>query len=123
MRILVADDNEAVRRGIAKILADLPSWQLCGSASDGNEALTKVRELKPDLVLLDLRMPSGNGLDVARAIKKEMPEMKVVLMSQNDATQLLPSALNAGAMACIDKSQLASDISMLLQKIATDPDE
>ena len=75
-RIVVADDSIAVRLGIAKILAEDTNWELCGSASDGNEALSKTRKLKPDLVLLDLRMPSGNGLDLARTIKHEMAEIK-----------------------------------------------
>ena len=120
MRILIADDNRAVRTGIEKLLADEAAWEFCGSASDGNEALSKARELKPDLVLLDLRMPSGNGLDIAKAIKREMPEIKVVIMSQNDAVHLLPAALNAGALGCIDKSRLASDLSALLRTIAMD---
>lgn len=120
MRILVADDNRAVRTGIEKLLADEAAWELCGSASEGNEALSKARELKPDLVLLDLRMPSGNGLDIAKAIKREMPEIKVVIMSQNDAVHLRPAALNAGALGCIDKSRLTSDLSALLRTIAMD---
>lgn len=117
---MVADDNTAVRLGIAKILAEETNWELCYSASDGDEALSKTRELKPDLVLLDLRMPSGNGLDIARTIKHEMPEIKVVIMSQNDAGALLPVALSAGAVGCIDKSRLASDISTVLRTLAMD---
>lgn len=118
MRIVLADDSTAVRLGIAKILAEYTDWELCGSASDGKEALSKTRELKPDLVLLDLRMPSGNGLDIARTIKQEMPQIKVVIMSQNDASALLPVALSAGAVGCIDKSRLACEISVLLRTLA-----
>jgi DNA-binding NarL/FixJ family response regulator len=62
MRIVVADDNPAVRLGIAKTLAEETTWELCGSASDGNEAPSKTRELKPDLVVLDLQDAVGKWL-------------------------------------------------------------
>ena len=109
MRILVADDNKAVRDGIEKILAEETAWEICGVASDGSEALSKTRELKPDLVLLDLQMPSGNGLDIARAVKQEMPQITVLIMSHN--------ALSAGAFGYIDKRKLSSDIPALLRTI------
>jgi DNA-binding NarL/FixJ family response regulator len=110
MRILIADDSELIRRGIGILLAKEKSWQVCGEAADGPEALRKVRELRPDLVLLDISMPGANGFDASRQMKEEIPETKILIISHHDATKMLPSALEAGADGCLDKSRLALDL-------------
>lgn len=73
MRILIADDNDIVRRGVRGILARVANWEVCGEARDGSEALRKARELLPDLILLDISMPGTNGLEVARVLREEVP--------------------------------------------------
>ena len=110
MRILIADDNDIVRRGVRGILARVANWEVCGEARDGSEALRKARELLPDLILLDISMPGTNGLEVARVLRQEVPETKILVISQQDPIQLLPRAIEAGAHACLDKSRLDPDL-------------
>ena len=76
MRILVADDNGAVRQGVINILSSRSNLVVCGEARDGTEAIQKARELQPDLVLLDVSMPGLNGLEVARQIRHDLTERR-----------------------------------------------
>jgi two-component system invasion response regulator UvrY len=110
MRILIADDNQFVRRGVAEILSSLAGCNVCGEASNGLEAFQKSQEMRPDLVLLDISMPGTNGLETARLLRKEIPGIKILIMSQHDPVQLLPSVLEAGAYSCLDKSRIAIDL-------------
>ena len=110
MQILIVDDNEMVRRGVSALLSSRPTWQVCGYAEDGKEALRKAKELRPDIILLDISMPGANGLDVARILRREMPKTKIVIMSQHDPIQVLPRVLEAGAHACVDKNSLNTDL-------------
>ena len=117
MRILIADDNDMVRRGVVRILASVTNWEVCGEARDGSEALRKARELLPDLILLDISMPGINGLEVARLLRQEVPETKILVISQHDPIQLLPRAIEAGAHACVDKSRLGSDLVATMESL------
>ena len=115
MRILIVDDNEMVRRGVARLLSSVPAWKVCGEASSGKEAIVKARELRPDLVLLDISMPGSNGLEVAATLRREAPHAKIIIMSQHDLTQLLPRALEASADACLDKDNLCTDLLLTIE--------
>ena len=117
MRILIADDNDAVRRGVVGILSSETSWKVCGEARDGSEALQKARELRPDLILLDVSMPGMNGLEVARLLRQELPEVKILVISQHDPIQLLPHVVEAGGNACVDKSRLGTDLVASIKSI------
>jgi two-component system response regulator NreC len=117
MRILIADDNDMVRRGVVRILASVTNSEVCGEARDGSEALRKARELLPDLILLDISMPGINGLEVARLLRQEVPETKILVISQHDPIQLLPRAIEAGAHACVDKSRLGSDLVATMESL------
>lgn len=117
MRILIADDNERVRRGVRRILSCEANYQVCGEAVDGADALRKARELSPDLILLDVSMPGPDGLETARLLRRETPKVKVIIMSQHDPVQLLPRAIEAGADGCVDKSRLDADLLATIQSI------
>lgn len=110
MRILIADDNAMVRRGVIMLLSSETAWEICGEASDGSEALLKAHTLLPDVILLDVGMPGVNGLEVARRLHRELPQTRIVVMSQEDPVHLLPSVMAAGGDACLDKSCLAADL-------------
>jgi DNA-binding NarL/FixJ family response regulator len=110
MRILIADDSDMVRHGVGGILLSEATWEICGEARDGTEALRKARELLPDLIILDISMPGLNGLEVARLLRQEVPEAKILLMSQHDPIVLLPRAVEAGAHACVDKGRLSTTL-------------
>ena len=117
MRILVVDDNEVVRNGVVDILATKAGWRVCGQAKDGAEGIQKALELTPDLILLDISMPGLNGLEVARRVRQEVPRANILIMSQNDAVHLLPTAIKAGAQGCVDKSRLSADLIPALENI------
>jgi DNA-binding NarL/FixJ family response regulator len=110
MRILIADDNALVRRGIASLLSGENELEVCGEAADANETLRKADELRPSLILLDVSMPGMNGLNTARLLKENFPELKILIISQHDSKQLLPRSLEVGANGCIDKARLAVDL-------------
>lgn len=117
MRILVADDAELVRRAVRNLLSDEANWDICGEAADGPEAFQKARELQPNLVLLDINMPSESGLKTARDIRRELPTVKILIMSLHDAEQFLAGALAAGADGCLDKTRMATDLVPAIQRL------
>ena len=110
MRVLIADDNKLVRRGIAGLLSTDNDWEVCGESSNTDETIAKAKELKPDLILLDISMPGDGGLNTAQVLKQRVPHAKILIVSQYDSTQLLPRSLEAGADGCIDKARIASDL-------------
>jgi len=110
MRILIADDNQLVRNAVAKLLSQQPGWSVCGEAVDAPESVEKARELRPDVILLDVSMPGASGFDAARSIRQALPQTKILIMSQNDAVRFLPVALEVGADGCLDKAQIFGDL-------------
>jgi len=110
MRILIADDNEFVRRGVAEMLSNDVRLEVCGETASGEETLRKAQELRPDLILLDLNMPGMSGYDTARLLREQLAEIKILIMSFDDALRLLPSVRKAGADGCVDKARLGSDL-------------
>jgi DNA-binding NarL/FixJ family response regulator len=110
MQILIADDNAMVRRGVKLLLSSRPEYTICGEAGNGDEAVSKAKQLQPDLILLDISMPGSNGLVVAARLRRELPAIKIIIMSQHDMAQIMPSAVAAGADACLDKDNLGTDL-------------
>jgi DNA-binding NarL/FixJ family response regulator len=110
LRILIADDSELIRTSMIAILKSRPAWEICGEASDGADAIQKAISIRPDVVLLDISMPGKNGLEAARMIRQELPGVKILIVSLNDAAFTLPSALAAGANGCIGKDRLTTDL-------------
>ena len=117
MRILIADDNRLVRRGVARILSGYAGWEMCAEASDGLDALQKAPEFHPDLILIDIQMPGMDGLETSRRLREELPEIKIVIMSHNDADKLLPDARKAGADGCVDKAHIVTDLPVVVENI------
>ena len=123
MQILIVDDNEAVRRGVRLLLSFRPAWKVCGEAGDGKEALVKAKELRPDIILLDISMPGGaSGLEVAVTLRREIPAAKIIMMSQHDQAQVLPRALEAGADACVEKHALSTELLPTIERLGGDSD-
>jgi DNA-binding NarL/FixJ family response regulator len=117
LRILIADDNQRLRRGVADILAAMTDWTVCGEASDGEEAIRTAQQLQPDLILLDISMPVMSGLDAVPLLREKVPAAKILVMSQHDPTLLLPQVVKAGAQACVDKSRLGTDLIKTIQSL------
>jgi len=117
VRILIADDHELVREGLRALLASRPAWEVCGEAADGVEAIEKAAELQPDIVLLDVSMPRLSGLEAAALIRRESPTSEILIVSQHDPAEMLPSALKAGARGFVSKSDIASNLLSTIESI------
>ena len=114
-RILIADDHEALRRGLRSALLGA-GWQVCGEAADGKQAIEKTKELKPDLVLLDLSMPVMSGHEAAREILKNNPGVKIVVFTMHESQQVRDALNKIGVHALAVKS---APLSLLLDTIQT----
>ncbi len=110
VRILVADDHEVVRRGLATLLQSREGWEICGEAKDGREAVEMARQLKPDVVVLDIGMPNLNGLAATRQLTQQNPQQKVIVLTITDSDQVIREALDAGARGFVLKSDAARDL-------------
>src|SRR5580693_4643560 len=108
--LLVADDHETVRRGIRALIQEQPEWQIAAEAKDGRDAVTKAAECLPDVAILDITMPSLNGLDAAKQIAKLSPRTKVLILTVHDSDQLIPKVLQAGARGYILKTDASRDL-------------
>lgn len=93
VRLLVADDNEVVRIGVRTLIGNNPDWQICGEATNGREAIAKVRELAPDVVILDLTMPVMNGFQAAVEIRRIASSTKIVFFLASTTFQPPPERL------------------------------
>jgi CheY-like chemotaxis protein len=109
-RILVADDHEIARRGIRDLFRDEPDLEVCGEACDGIEALAKVRELHPDLLILDLSMPKMGGFSVANHLRNAKHPVKVLIYSNHKHHDIERMARTSGCVGCIHKANAARDL-------------
>ncbi len=103
IRILIADDHLIVREGLRLILETADDMRLIGQAADGAEAIRRAEELKPDVVLMDLRMPGVDGLAAIRALHAELPRIGIVILTTYNEDDLLVEGLRAGASAFLLK--------------------
>jgi DNA-binding NarL/FixJ family response regulator len=109
-RILIADDHEIVRQGIRDLLDKHPGWEVSGEARDGREAVERSKALNPDLVLLDIGMPTLNGLDAARQILASCPLTRVLVLTMHDSEQVVRDVLAVGARGFLLKSDAGRDL-------------
>jgi PAS domain S-box-containing protein len=117
LRILVTDDYPEVRRGIRALLSSRAGWLVCGEAEDGIDALQKARNLRPDVIVMDVAMPRMDGIAATRVLSKELPESKVVVVSQNDPSVVRRQAQDAGAAAFVAKCDLAHELVSTVEEI------
>jgi two-component system response regulator DegU len=117
LRVVVVDDSESVRRSICQILRSHADIEVVCEAVDGADALNKIGEHQPDVVLLDITMPTMNGLEAAEIIKKEFPSVQVVIVSQHDSRGFQWAALAAGVSGYIVKSKVGTDLIPELRRI------
>jgi DNA-binding NarL/FixJ family response regulator len=110
LRILVADDHEIVRRGLVSLLKSHAQWDVCAEAEDGRQAVQKAKELRPDVVILDIGMPNLNGLEAARQILRDHPQCRVLILTITDADEIVRAVLAAGARGFVLKSDAARDL-------------
>lgn len=108
VRILLVDDNPSVRHYLRAILELQTSWQVCGEARTGAEALQKVLEALPDLIVLDYQMPDLNGVDIARQICELSPKIPILMVTIHLSRQLADAARQAGVRGACAKQDIGS---------------
>ncbi len=117
VRIILADDHEIVRQGL-KSLLELKGFEVVGEAADGQESIRLCKELQPDIAVLDLTMPLINGVDAAREILKDIPGIKVVLLTMHTEERYVLDALQAGVSGYVMKTQATSDLVQALNEVS-----
>ena len=109
-RILLADDHEVVRAGLRALLEEQNGWEVVAEAADGRDAVEQASKLKPDAVVIDIAMPSLNGLEAVRQIVKASPNTKVLVLTMYDSDPLIQQVLRAGARGYLLKSDAGRDL-------------
>lgn len=110
LRILVADDHEIVRRGLVSLIETQPTWEVCAEADNGRRAVELAKQLRPGIVILDIGMPTLNGLEATRQILRDNPQTRVLILTIIDTDQAVRAVLDAGARGFLLKSDAARDL-------------
>src|SRR3954466_8658398 len=119
LRILIVDDHEAVRSCL-RLLLSSSEWIICGEARDGLEAVEKARSIRPDLVIMDISMPRMDGVAATRIIRREIPKMAVIIISQNDPKLVAQQAAEVDARGWLAKSDLGRALLPAIQEFANE---
>lgn len=117
VRVLCVDDHDLVRKGIAAILSTEPSIELVGEASSAAQALQLFRALRPDITLMDLRLPDGSGIDITCQIRAEFPAARVIALTSYDGDQDIYKALEAGVRGYLLKEMVHTEVIRAIQVV------
>jgi two-component system response regulator NreC len=117
VRVLLADDHAIVRKGLSALLDGEPGFEAIAEVADGREALAKVEELQPDVVLMDISMPGLNGLEATRQIRQQFPEIKILILSMYATEEYIFQALQAGASGYVVKNSAVTDLIAAIRAI------
>lgn len=118
IRVVVVDDHDLVRAGIAALLKSEKDIQVVGEASSGRIGVEKAKELKPDIVLMDLSMPEMDGIDATVQIAKQLSNTKVIVLTQHDQAEYIHRMIAAGASGYLLKNSLAMDLLNAIRRVA-----
>lgn len=116
-RTLIVDDNASFRQNVKDFLVSEPAIEVIGEAADGQEALRKARELKPDLVLMDVRLPGMSGIQTTRQLKDAMPALKVIILTLFDLQAYREAATASGASDYIVKKSLLKELVPAMRRV------
>jgi DNA-binding NarL/FixJ family response regulator len=117
IKVLVADDHPVVRKGVQICLAKQANLKVVGEAIDGDEALRKAHELSPDVILLDISMPGMNGLAVTEVLRKEEPDIKVLILSVHSNKEYIFRVIQAGAHGYVSKEAPPEELLRAIQSV------
>ena len=106
MRVVVADDHAAVRKCVCTVLKSIAGVEICAEASNGKEAVEKALEISPDLIILDVNMPTMDGLSAAKHISKKLPLVPIIMISVGDGPEIIRAAQDAGAQGFVTRSDV-----------------
>jgi two-component system, NarL family, response regulator NreC len=117
IRVLVADDHALVRQSL-RLLLEQEGFEVIGEASDGQAALEQARSLDPDVVVMDISMPTSNGIEAARGIRLSCPKTKTIMVTQYEEPQFVAGAVEAGVKGYVLKSQTATDLINAIRQVS-----
>jgi DNA-binding NarL/FixJ family response regulator len=117
VRILIADDHEVMRLGMRNLLEARPNWTICAEASNGKEAVDRTLQCHPDVIILDITMPTMNGLDAASHISAAHPEIPIILFSLHLSDELMNSFQRTNIRGAVSKSEAARDLVEAVQTV------
>ena len=117
VKILIADDHEIVRQGIRRVLEVKPEWEICGEASNGQEAVRMAQELSPDIIIMDVTMPVMSGFEAADEISRLPVGSRVLFFTMHDAGSMAGSVRKSGAQGYVVKSRAAQDLVQALERL------
>ena len=117
-RVLLADDHALVRAGIRALLSTIGGVEVIAEAGNGREALQLIRDLQPDIALLDITMPDLSGLEVLEESKKQFPNLRVIILTVHDAGEYAMQALRAGAAGFLPKSAAANELQLAIEIVS-----
>src|SRR5215210_459886 len=117
VRIAIVDDHDLAREGLQDMLADEPDIEVVGEAANGREALAICSRVRPDLVLMDVRMPEMDGLEATRAIKQEYPKISVLILTMHENPDYLLEALKAGAAGYVLKDAPQDEVATAVRQV------
>ena len=118
IRVVIVDDHALFRRGLDRVLDDEPDIEVVGEAADGVEAVSRVRELTPDIVIMDVRMPRATGIEAARTIRAVVPETKVIMLTVSDLEEDLYEAVKAGVNGYLLKEVAIPEVADAIRAVA-----
>jgi DNA-binding NarL/FixJ family response regulator len=117
VRILLGEDFEPWCRFVVSLLQEKPEWRIVGETSDGLEAVQKAKELRPDLILLDIGLPKLNGIEAARQIRQLTPESRIIFVSQESSADVVAEALSFGAQGYVLKIKAGCDLLIAMEAV------
>jgi DNA-binding NarL/FixJ family response regulator len=117
VRILIVDDHEVVRQGVASILKSRPGWEICGETGDGEQAIDAVVGLEPDVVILDINMPGMSGLEAASQISRLGTNCRVLIFTMHESSRIISDVRAVGAQGYVQKSQAGRDLILAIETV------
>jgi DNA-binding NarL/FixJ family response regulator len=116
-KVLIVDDHAFIRRGVQGILKAYPEWQLCGEADNGTDAVRLAGELNPEAIVMDVSMPGLNGVEATRAIRKTNKDVKILLLTLHESSELVRTAFHAGVNGYLLKTDAEQELVQALNAV------